>query len=178
MIYGPDKMKLGTWIDVQVLSHSSRWMISPGSDDDDASSLVRASYDGETILHNGEDNGKAIDEYLKELKEAGYDKAVVKEYADIFCLLIGAENTDNGTLLAQEGMLNISLSPMSKGKFNAYAKQLKLTVMRGAIAAEKAQIVRFKTSLKSANNRDFTLLVPTTPPREVSDAAFLVDLSD
>jgi len=176
MIYGPDKMKLGTWIDVQVLSHSQRWMVSPGSDDDEAASLVRASYDGETILHNGEDNGKLVADYIEELKEAGYDKAAVKEYLDIFCLLLDAENHDNAELLAQEGMLNISLSPQSKGKYNAYAKQIKLTVMRGLISPDKTSVVRFKTSLKSANNRDFTLLVPVVPPKEVSDAAVIIGL--
>lgn len=175
MIFGPDKMRLGTYIDVQVLSYTPRWMVSPGSDDDAARELVRASYDGETILHAGEDNGRDLKEYLEELKQSGYPKAALKEYVDVFCLLVNTENQDQGALLQQEGMLNISLSPQSKGKFMAYVKQIKLTVMRGLVAPEKASIVRFKTQLKTGD-RDFTLLVAGVPPREISDAAPVIEL--
>ncbi len=175
MIFGPDKMRLGTFIDVQVLSYTPRWMVSPGSDDDAARELVRASYDGKTILHAGEDNGLDVAEYLDALKEKGYPKAALKEYIDVFCLLVNAENQNEGMLLQQEGMLNISLSPQSKGKFMAYVKQIKLTVMRGLVAPEKASIVRFKTQLKTGD-RDFTLLVAGVPPREISDAAPVIEL--
>ena len=190
LIFGPEKVKLGSYIDVQVLSYSERFMASPGSDDDAAKSLVRASYDGKTLAHGGTDNGRDIDEYIDSLRKGfkyiddegkektvpPYPKAAKKEYFDVFCLLIGAEKADVAEDLAMEGMLNISLSPQSKGKFSAYAKQLVLTVKRGLIAPEKAWIVRFKATVKSANGKDFTLLVPFAPPKEVSDKAEIISL--
>jgi hypothetical protein len=174
MIFGPDKMRLGTFIDVQLLSYSSRWMVSPGSDDEEARENVRASYDGQTISHSGEDDGMPIEDYLDRLREK-FPKAAVKEYIDVFCLMVNADERMSGELLKQEGILNISLSPRSKGKFLAYVKQIKLTVMRGLIAPEKATIVRFKTQVKTGD-RDFTILVPSAPPRDISDVAEVIEL--
>ena len=190
-LVGTDKLNLGTWIDVQVLSFSERVMISPGSDEKTAKEHVRASYDGKTITHSGADNGRDVDEYLQALKDGfmgtdadgktkqigPYPKAAKKDYYDIFGLFLAAEKADNGELMAQEGIVDLSMSPQSKGKFNAYAKQLKLTVLRGLISPEKARIVRFTAVPKNSNDRDFTLMVPKAPPREVSDSYEVIDLS-
>lgn len=189
MIYGPDRLKLGSFIDVQVLSYSDRITISPGSDEDDAKQFVRVSYDGVTIHHAGDDHGRDVEEYIGWLKTSDtyyvegeekskdlFPRAARKPYIDVFCFLIDGENEDNVEELSIEGIVQVSLSPMSKGKFNAYAKQLILTVKRGLVSPEKSRIVRFRTVVKSSGTRDFTLLVPGASPKEVSDNYEPIDL--
>lgn len=117
-----DREDLDKSIEVRVLSVNPRFALVPGVDGDEASKLVRYSYDGVTV-ENSEMN---VEEYLTFLREEeGYTKADMKTYADLWVNILGHEDVDESEIV------QIQLSPQSVGQWNALRTKMNFAQRRG-----------------------------------------------
>lgn len=124
-----DKTKeLGKKIKIEVLSWSYVWIITHGENNNaEADKLIRTSYDG-VNLKGGEGS---VADYIKFLKEVeGYEKAAVKQYAEVYANLLW---TEAGGDVAPEDLqiVQVSLSPQSVGQWGRYMLESGLRRARG-----------------------------------------------
>lgn len=138
------KKSLGEYIDVQVLSTSDRWMVTPDAEQSDkkAKKLCRASYDGKTIP--GWDGGDPIDieDWKKEIEDAGYAVNPVGKYKDIFCSVFNADK--NADIAEEAGIVQVSVSPSAVKGLRAFIMQTKLKVARGQMLKSHQNCIRIK----------------------------------
>ena len=126
--FSRDKTKeLGKKIAIEVLSWSYVWLVTTGEqNNDEANKLIRTSYDGKN-LKGGEG---AVDEYVKYLKSEGYDKATVKQYAEVYSNLVWTEAGGDVKADEQE-IVQVSLSPQSVGQWGRFLLESGLRKAKG-----------------------------------------------
>ena len=126
-----DKKPFGEFIDIQVISHSDRWMITPKAEqtDQDAKKMCRASYDGKTIPGRDDEEPMLIEDYKKEIIAKGYEVNRVTKYRDIFCVVFNCEK--NLDIAEEKGIIQVSVSPTSVKQFKAFTMQTPLFISRG-----------------------------------------------
>ena len=115
--FSRDKTKeLGKKIAVELLSWNYVWLVTTGEQsNDEANKLIRTSYDGKE-LKGGEGS---VADYVKYLKEEGYDKTQVKQYAELYANLVWSEVGGDVKSDEQE-IVQVSLSPQSVGQWGRY----------------------------------------------------------
>lgn len=124
-----DGAMLGDKIVLQLMSFQDNWVVSPGSDTDEAKKLVRYSNDG-INTKDGED----IAQYIADLKAAGYNKAYLSKRVIIVGALV-----DAGKLPAMvDTLVQIDVAPNSKALFDRYTIQSAFDVGRGKVTKEQA----------------------------------------
>lgn len=125
------KTKLGKEIDFQLISYNERLAVVPGVDGADAKKRVRYSYDGRTIR----DGGKTIEQYLQELRDAGFEKATTKKYLEVWGMVIRREEKGVMVDVAPEDreIVQLQLSPQSVTRWKAQQIQLGLKISQGLI---------------------------------------------
>ena len=160
---------LGRWVDVQVLSSSERYMITPISDDDDtaAAAFCRASYDGKTIPDIDGGEPTPIEEYIKSVEDYEFNK--MKKYLDIFCIVLGCENKQIETEVQQWDMCQISISPTGVQAYRIFEKSVGLAVARGLAREDRQDCLRMEATKKQGKVRSYTVLQPVNIPSEVSE---------
>lgn len=124
-----DKTKeLGKKIKIEVLSWSYVWIVTHGENNNaEADKLIRTSYDG-VQLKGGEGS---VADYIKYLKDSeGYEKAAVKQYAEVYANLLWTEAAGD---VAPEDLqiVQVSLSPQSVGQWGRYMLESGLRRARG-----------------------------------------------
>ena len=126
--FSRDKTKeLGKKIAIEVLSWSYVWLVTTGEqNNDEANKLIRTSYDGAN-LKGGEGS---VAEYVKYLKSEGYDKAAVKQYAEVYANLAWSETLGDIKADEQE-IVQVSLSPQSVGQWGRYLLESGLRKAKG-----------------------------------------------
>lgn len=125
--FSRDKTKeLGKKIAIEVLSWSYVWLVTAGEQNDEANKLIRSSYDGKN-LKAGEGS---IEDYVKYLKSEGYDKAQVKQYAEVYANIVWAEALGDIAPDAQE-IVQVSLSPQSVGQWGRFLLESGLRRAKG-----------------------------------------------
>ena len=125
--FSRDKTKeLGKKIAIEVLSWSYVWLVTAGEQNDEANKLIRTSYDGKN-LKGGEGS---VEDYVKYLKSEGYDKAQVKQYAEVYANLIWSEVGGDVKSDEQE-IVQVSLSPQTVGQWGRYLLESGLRKAKG-----------------------------------------------
>jgi len=162
----------GKFIDVQVLSMSDRWMVTPIAEQKDKSAkkLCRASYDGKNILDR-EGNSITIEDYIKSIQSAVdskgspvyvnpetrrvYDFSAPSKYRDIFGVIFNAEkDVEKAQGL---GIVQISISPTAMKQLKAFAMQAPLFIMRGQMAKTHQDCIRIEAEPKSSDSGNYTI---------------------
>ncbi len=158
-----DKLILGTFIDVQVLSFSDRWMIVPVSDpkDKEARKFCRASYDGKTIPDRDGGQSMLIEEYTEEMSRF-YKEFKISKYMDVFAVIFNADkNKEAGERL---GTVQISVSPTAIKPFLAYLAQCRMNVGRGLFLPSHSNFMRIEADLVTGDKDNWTVLKPSYVP--------------
>lgn len=141
---------LGDSLVLQLMSYQSNFIISPGIDGDEAKKLVRYSSDGINTK-----DGESCSEYIKELKEAGYDKAYMSKRIVLVGALLDAGKAPDMT----DSLIQIDLAPTSKTLFDRYVIQSAFNVSKGKTTRENASKLRITAKVaKNANNKIYTLV--------------------
>lgn len=124
------KKDLGKRLVMKIISFNDRYVASPGTQDAEATPLVRYSLDGKTI----EGTGESVADYVKMLKEVeGYADACIKQYLTIYGMLQEA----NGKPIPAEDQTIIALQvpPQSRARFSRLQIEAGLKVGMGAMKA-------------------------------------------
>ena len=126
--FSRDKTKeLGKKIAIEVLSWSYVWLVTTGEqNNDEANKLIRTSYDGKN-LKGGEGS---VEDYVKYLKSEGYDKAQVKQYAEVYANILWSEVGGDVKADEQE-IVQVSLSPQTVGQWGRYLLESGLRKAKG-----------------------------------------------
>lgn len=149
---------LGEWVDIQLLSWSETYVVSPGKDSEEAKSTVRYSRDGVTIDETGED----VNAYLKKLREVdGFEDASRKKYIELIGFLKGAAK-DGGP---RDELVQVSLSPQSLLTFQAHMANVAVRVRLGQMVVEGVENIRVTAEGKSGNGRNWTILKVGAQPK-------------
>lgn len=150
-IMDKDSRVLGAAVELQLVSWNDTFVVSPGTDNDEADELVRYSRDGKTI----EGTGESVDAYLKKLREVdGYDKANVKHYVELIGILTAADKPSDHV----GNMVQVSLSPQSRKTWDGYQLQESVKVAQGRRSAEGIDQIVVRAEVKTVNGKTFTLL--------------------
>ncbi len=163
-----DTLQFGEYIDIQVVSKSDRWMVTPKASQSDkqAKRLCRASYDGKAIPAVSEPEHILIEDYIDgEMAEAGYKPNNVGKYKDLYALIFSA---DKNVEEAEElGLVQISVSPTAVKALNAFIMQTKFKVKRGQMLASHQNCIRVQAEARSGDSGDYTVLTFKTVPIDV-----------
>lgn len=126
--FSRDKTKeLGKKVAIEVLSWSYVWLVTTGEqNNDEANKLIRSSYDGKE-LKGGEGS---VADYVKYLKEEGYDKTAVKQYAELYANLVWSEVGGDVASDEQE-IVQVSLSPQTVGQWGRFMLEAGLRRAKG-----------------------------------------------
>ena len=97
-----------------------------------------------------------VAEHLAELREMGYNKAASKRYVDLIGILREAEEDTDEI----DGMVSVSLSPMSVKAFTRYRLQVgvKLQNPDSGVTAEQARRVVITAKNKKLGTNNFTMM--------------------
>lgn len=148
-----DKANLGEWFEFSLMSWQDNWLVSPGSDSDEAKQFAKYSDDGKTIKETGED----IQVYLQRLKDLGYEDARLGKRCVLAMELIDCDR-DVDTI--DEGMLfQIDLAPTSRASFERYRVQSALDIGRGRATGDDVVRIRATAVVKTGGgNKEYTQL--------------------
>ena len=162
-----DGVKFGSFVDVQVYSHSARSFVVPVSEqsDKEARKYCRASYDGKTIPGRDETPEMTIEEYT-DSQAGGYTEWSVKKYYDIYCIIFNAEKeASKGEAI---GFIQVSVSPTAVKLFNAFTMQAALFIARGQMKATHQNCMRITGDLMENDDKKEYVRMSFSPcPAEV-----------
>lgn len=129
------KADLGKEIHLDLMSFNSRWVVSPGTQDAEATELVRYSADGKTIDQTGED----VQEYLQNLiKIEGYKDASVKQYLSVYGFLTYANGAPIDAI--DRSLVCVQVPPQSRALFDRFRIETGFKVAAG-VMEETSEIV-------------------------------------
>lgn len=129
--------ELGKILKFQAIVAKDSRRVVPGSNDDEAKEYFQVSEDGKTVS-----DGRTIEEALEDAKEAGYEKASIKDYIVVTCLVVECENPD---YIGE--VVNLQLAPSSQFTWRPLSGKCK---MRAAMGKLEASPVLGDESLGSA----------------------------
>jgi len=153
-----DGEELGSWIEMEVYSFNSRFVVTP-NDKDAPADLAKFSLDGEYL---DDDSGLTVREYLAQLKEEGWDKASVREYYEVVGPLLAADGKTNFI----DEVIQVQLSPSARKSFDAFRMQMTFKIARGKAAAGSERYVRFTATKRKRGSNSWTQFV-ASPAKEV-----------
>lgn len=159
-----NKVNFGEYIDVQIVSTSARHMVTPVAEmsDKDARKLCRASYDGGLTIP-GFDGGPPIpvEDWIEEMKKAGYEANSVSKYLDIFGIIFSSDK--NQDKIDDAELVQISVSPTAVRIFNAFIMQIPLKVARGQIMKSHQNCIRVVAEAVTGDFNYTVLKFQSTP---------------
>lgn len=131
------KVDLGKELRLELMSFNDRWVVSPGTQDKEATDFVRYSADGKTIDGTGQD----INEYLDELiKVEGYKDAAIKRYMSIYGFLTYANGAEIDVI--DRSLVAIQVPPQSKAYFDRYRIESGFKIAAGAMEETNMLVLR------------------------------------
>lgn len=126
------KEKLGKEIDFELISYNERIAVVPGVDGADAKKKVRYSYDGKTIR----DEDLSVEEYLASLKDAGFEKASIKKYLEVWGMVVrkmDAKGVWTDIPVDKQEIVQLQLSPQSVTRWKAFQVQFGMKISKGLV---------------------------------------------
>lgn len=140
---------MGTEFTFQAIAEKAKKVCSPNSNEDEAKEFFAAAYDGELTSR-----GITIEEALADAKAAGYLKADLKDYTDLFVLVLDcpAKPEYNGEIVA------LQLAPMSRAAWLSFKMSLQIKLRLGAVKFENdaPPIKATAVAAASKSNKDYT----------------------
>lgn len=140
------KKGIGVIIEMELMTFQDSWQISPGSNDPEATELVRYSDDGITT-----NQGENCVEYLNGLKEAGWDKAKIGARVVLAGILT---KCDNPELIGR--MIQMDLSTTSKAGFDRHRFQASYDVSRGLRNEDALRFLKLTAKPMSKGQTNWT----------------------
>ena len=138
----------GKWIAFRPIQAKVKKVCAPGSQDEEAKEYFAACYEGEVTM-----DGRTIEECLEDAKSAGYDKASIKDYIDLYALVVGQETNDH---LIDEVVV-MQLSPMSKIEWRKFSKKLEMQAAFGKLqVGEDFTIKAVAKTAKNKSNQNYS----------------------
>ena len=140
---------MGTEFTFQAIAEKAKKVCSPNSNEDEAKDFFAAAYDGELTSR-----GISIEEALEDAKAGGYLKADIKDYTDLFVLVLDcpAKPEYNGEIVA------LQLAPMSRAAWLSFKKSLQIKLRLGTVKFENGAppIKATAVAAASKSNKDYT----------------------
>lgn len=130
---GADGRSLGKWVAFKPIQAKIKSICSPNSNDDEAKEYFAAAYEGELTM-----DGRTIEDCVDEAKAAGYEKADIKKYIDLFAYVVSQEE---GEFLIDEVVV-MQLSPMSVIEWRKFSKKLEMQAAFGKLALDGECVVK------------------------------------
>jgi hypothetical protein len=149
--FSEDNKDLGKEIRLELMSWNNRYMIVPGTKDDETKKFVKISYDGETIS----DTGESVKDYLQHLKVVQeFKDANCKQYIDLWGSLVYA----SGEIIPEEDrkIVQIQLSPQSVKQFKAFQVQVGFAQAKGV--KKDSSVLVLKQERKDLNGDKFGIV--------------------
>ena len=144
-----DKLDVGNIIEFRAIQAKHKLVCSTNSQDDEAKEYFAAAYVGETTL-----DGRTIEQCVEDAKAAGYDRADVKEYIDLFGY-VEANSSDKNDIAGE--FVILQLSPMSVIQWSKFSKRLRMEAAFGKLTVTEPPIIRATATLATnAQKKDFT----------------------
>lgn len=150
-IVDSDKKSVGTWIQFEPVSYNDLYMVAPGSNDDDSKEYLKFSHDGETC----DDGSGSLEQAVADAKAAGYEKAAVKKYIELFGILLSGEKIPEGSSSLNK-LVMLSLSPESAKAWEGYMIQAAVQVKLGRMSAEDLKVITSNAVVKNYGTTTFT----------------------
>lgn len=145
---------LGKWFEFELLSFQDNYLVSPGSDSDDAKKLAKYSDDGVNL----KDDPRTVQEYLDFLNESGYPRAKLQKRIVLVASMLDCANDVDAALV--DGLLfQIDLPPMSKMEWEKYSRQIQFDLAKGRVTLDQAIRIRATCTIekqRSGQNKEYT----------------------
>lgn len=168
----PEGAEAGEWIEIQIVSYSPSWTVTPGVDGKEGKEHVRFSDDGKVTNPAGDADqfaGTALDEYREHLVSLGFEKASIKEYLVVYGLALDCEEAD---FAHKNEMVALSLAPESRKKFDSYKINRAIQAKMGRVVEKSGNpVVKFTSVRVSGKERSYFNLVPSHGVTEPIDLA-------
>lgn len=148
---GEQGLNLGSWIEAELQSWQESWLITPGSDNDEAKEFARYSDDGKTIKGTGED----CQTYIARLVSMGYKDAALKKRCIVVMALLDCEKEVD---LDEGKLFQIDMSTTSKDKFDQYRFQTVYDVSKGRHTADQSLLIRMDAIATTAGKKEWTVI--------------------
>lgn len=150
---------LGESVVIELVSWNEEFVVSPGSDKEEAKALVRYSLDGKTIDATGE----SVASYLEKLRTVeGYSDASIKRYVQLIGIV---ESTAKASELVGQ-MVQVSLSPQSAKLFDGYRMQESVKLrLRPELKEQIDNRLKVTAEVKQQGSNTFTLLKVGAAPK-------------
>ena len=168
----PEGAEAGEWIEIQIVSYSPSWTVTPGVDGKEGKEHVRFSDDGKVTNPAGDADqfaGTPLDEYREHLASLGFEKASIKEYLVVYGLALDCEEAD---FTHKNEMVALSLAPESRKKFDSYKINRAIQARMGRVVETSGNpVVKFTSVRVSGKERSYFNLVPShgvTAPVDLS----------
>ena len=145
---GANGAELGKWIAFKPIQAKVKLVCSPNSNDEEAKEYFAAAYEGETTM-----GGKTIEECVEDAKSAGYEKADIKEYIDLFAYVVSHESGDT----LNDEVVVLQLAPMSKIEWRKFSKKLEMKAAFKKLEIQEDFVVKaVAKSTKNKANQSYT----------------------
>ena len=145
---GSSGKELGKYIMFRPIQAKVKKVCSPNSNDDEAKEYFAAAYVGEPTM-----DGRSIEECLEDAKAAGYEKAAIKDYVDLFAYVVSCET--NSSDFADEVVI-LQLSPMSKIEWQKFSKKLEMKAAFNKLEDKEFVIKAVAKATKNKANQSFS----------------------
>jgi hypothetical protein len=122
-----DKEEVGSTLRLALYSWNDRYLITTGSQGEEAKKRAAISYDGVTISGTRE----PVQDVLQAMRDDGYTQAAVKLYVDLWGQLIYARGKD--LPIAEQKFVQVQLSPESVKKWKAFQVETSFKIARGQV---------------------------------------------
>lgn len=145
---GANGADLGKWLAFKPIQAKVKLVCSPNSNDEEAKEYFAAAYEGETTM-----GGKTIEECVEDAKAAGYEKADIKEYIDLFAYVVSHESGD----ALNDEVVVLQLAPMSKIEWRKFSKKLEMKAAFKKLEIQEDFVVKaVAKSTKNKANQSYT----------------------
>lgn len=143
------KDDVGNIIEFQAIQAKRKKVCSPNSNDDEAKEYFAAAYEGENAI-----DGRTIEQCVEDAIAAGYEKADIKNYVDLYAL-VTANASDKNDISGE--FVVLQLAPMSVIEWNKFSKRLQMKAAFGQLAMEGVPTVRATATVASnAAKKEYT----------------------
>lgn len=143
----------GTFVNFRPVSWRYRYCITTGESSAAGKKYFRVS-DDNISLNDG--SGVTVEDYLAELREAGYQNASVKAYIDVVCLFLGSEKPVDS--FNEGDMAIIALSPQSVLRWDNLRLSSPIKIAAGIVKPEDYLNLRASAKPEAFKNNEFTVI--------------------
>lgn len=163
-----NKISCGEYVDIQVYSHNTRYMVVPISkvqNDPKVKPLCRASYDGKNVHDRESGQEVSIDDYAASIKDQFPDGVKVSKYHDIFATIIDCHK--NKEEAKGKAVIQLSVSPTAIKDWFAYCKTSRFRELQGVVLPTHRNCVRVTAEVKMKDGQQFTIMTFGPVPLDV-----------